>query len=103
MIVPSRAYASSALLAVLLVAAPAAAQTPASPPAVPPQGCETFPNFRLFDFWIGDWNVETRGGQPAGKSSVERVSGGSEAGGGFGQDDQHDQVGRFTPKVPKSR
>jgi sortilin (neurotensin receptor 3) len=34
---------------------------------------------------------------------VERVSGGSEEGGGFGEDDQHDQAGRFTPKVPKAK
>jgi hypothetical protein len=35
---------------------------------------------------------------------VERVSGGSEDAGPFGQeDDQHDQGGRYTPKTPKNR
>jgi hypothetical protein len=34
---------------------------------------------------------------------VERVSGGSEEAGGFGDDEQHDALGRFTPKVSKSR
>jgi len=38
--------------------------------------CESDVNRRRFDFWIGEWNVETRAGQPAGKSSVQRVSGG---------------------------
>ena len=66
------------VFAAVCCAASAAAQTPA-PPAGPPQGCEQFPNFRLFDFWIGDWDV-TPAGIPAGaahpQSRVEKLLGG---------------------------
>ncbi|MGE5101933.1 MAG: hypothetical protein ACM3SX_18265 [Deltaproteobacteria bacterium] len=48
---------------------PAAAKAVAAP-------CQSDLNRRRFDFWVGEWNVENRAGQPAGKSSVQRVSGG---------------------------
>jgi len=57
----------------------------------------------------GDYLVSmTVGGQTYKQTfRVERVSGGSEAGGGFGgEDDEHDQSGRHTPKTartPKSK
>lgn len=35
--------------------------------------CEHTPENRQFDFWIGEWNVETATGQPAGASKIERV------------------------------
>jgi tetratricopeptide (TPR) repeat protein len=35
--------------------------------------CEHTPENRQFDFWIGEWNVETTTGQPAGTSKVERI------------------------------
>jgi tetratricopeptide (TPR) repeat protein len=35
--------------------------------------CEHTPENRQFDFWIGEWNVETTAGQPAGTSKVERI------------------------------
>jgi hypothetical protein len=35
--------------------------------------CEHTPENRQFDFWIGEWNVETTNGQPAGTSKVERI------------------------------
>ncbi len=38
-----------------------------TPPPAPPR-CDT-PEFRQFDFWIGDWNV-TSGGQPVGTSVI---------------------------------
>ena len=34
---------------------------------------------------------------------VERVSGGNEVASPFGEDQNHDQNGRYTPKVPKSK
>jgi len=34
---------------------------------------------------------------------VERVSGGGADASPFGEDDQHDQGGRYTPKTPKSK
>ena len=35
--------------------------------------CEHTPENRQFDFWIGEWTVETTTGQQAGTSKVERV------------------------------
>jgi len=35
--------------------------------------CEHTPENRQFDFWIGEWSVETTTGQQAGTSKVERV------------------------------
>ena len=53
------------------------AQTPqAAAPQAPATPCQTDANRRRFDFWIGEWNVETRTGQPAGQSSVQSVSAG---------------------------
>lgn len=37
--------------------------------------CTASPEYRQFDFWIGDWDVQTAGGQPAGKSSVQLILG----------------------------
>ena len=35
--------------------------------------CEHTAENRQFDFWIGEWSVETTTGQPAGTSRVERI------------------------------
>lgn len=35
--------------------------------------CEHTPENRQFDFWIGEWSVETASGQQAGTSKIERV------------------------------
>lgn len=35
--------------------------------------CEFDDRFRQFDFWIGDWDVVSSQGQPAGQSHVERI------------------------------
>ena len=61
-------FAAHLLAAVLLtqsavVAPDLHAQTPPSP-----QRCDT-PEFRQFDFWLGDWNV-TSEGEPAGTNLV---------------------------------
>ncbi len=37
--------------------------------------CTASPEYRQFDFWIGEWEVQTTGGQPAGKSSVQLILG----------------------------
>jgi hypothetical protein len=34
--------------------------------------CTASPEYKQFDFWVGEWNVTT-GGQPAGTSSVQRI------------------------------
>jgi hypothetical protein len=66
--------ASSAFVARMLVAfalggsagAPALLRSQTAPPA--PPRCDT-PEFRQFDFWVGDWNV-TSGAQPVGTNLV---------------------------------
>jgi tetratricopeptide (TPR) repeat protein len=37
--------------------------------------CTASPEYRQFDFWIGEWEVQTASGQPAGKSSVQLILG----------------------------
>ena len=38
--------------------------------------CATTPENRQFDFWLGEWNVETtQGGVPAGQSKIELILG----------------------------
>lgn len=37
--------------------------------------CRDAAESRQFDFWIGDWNVETAQGQPAGTSSIQLILG----------------------------
>lgn len=37
--------------------------------------CKASPEFRQFDFWIGEWEVKTPQGQPAGTSSVQLILG----------------------------
>lgn len=35
--------------------------------------CMSRPDSHLFDFWIGEWDVTTPQGQPAGRSSVQQI------------------------------
>ena len=37
--------------------------------------CETRAEAHQFDFWIGDWDVQTQSGQPVGKSHIEQILG----------------------------
>ncbi len=37
--------------------------------------CKASPEFRQFDFWIGDWDVKSPQGTPAGSSSVQLILG----------------------------
>lgn len=46
-----------------------------APAQDPPSRC-TAPEYRAFDFWIGEWNVHGANGQLAGTNSIERVIGG---------------------------
>ena len=71
-----RAIALAAIVA-LTPAARAQSSTPAPAPVkrrVSP--CPTDTNRHRFDFWIGEWNVETPDGKPAGHSVVQAISGG---------------------------
>lgn len=57
---------------ILLSLATASAQ--AQTPAPPPQPCAA-PEYRQFDFWLGDWDV-TQAGAPAGSNRIESLHGG---------------------------
>ena len=37
--------------------------------------CKAKPEYRQFDFWIGEWDVKSSQGQPAGTSSVQLILG----------------------------
>lgn len=65
---------SIAFLALAAASGMASAQTPAATRA--PTPCATDPERRRFDFWIGEWDVTTKGGAPQGKSVIQSVSGG---------------------------
>lgn len=56
----------------LAAAAPGQDQQP--PPPQPPP-CSA-PEYRQFDFWVGEWDVFLPGGQQAGSNVVERLLGG---------------------------
>ena len=59
----------SLVIGLTLMGVPLAAGA-ASPPA---RACNS-PSFRQFDFWVGEWDVfDTRTGEPAGHSLVERL------------------------------
>ena len=58
------------LLLVLVCTAPAAAQTAATP-----DQCAT-PEYRQFDFWVGDWDVTLPDGKRAGHNRIEPILGG---------------------------
>jgi hypothetical protein len=60
------------MLLALLSAVTLRAQTPATPAAPPPPP----PINHEFDFWLGEWQVTTPDGKPAGTSRIESVSNG---------------------------
>jgi len=51
-------------------ATPAAATAAAKPP---PQPCRNAQEYRQLDFWVGEWEVQTPQGKPAGTSSVQLI------------------------------
>lgn len=61
------------LLAACCLSASVNAETPV--PAKKPSACSGA-EFHQFDFWIGDWNVTTPQGKPAGRNRIEAVVGG---------------------------
>ncbi len=66
---------SAALLAITALTSTMAGQT--APPSGPaPTPCVTDRERHNFDFWIGEWDVTTKGGSLAGHSVVQSVSGG---------------------------
>ena len=78
-------------LAALIVLQQAPAQEPPAqpPPALPP--CDSRPEAKQFDFWVGEWDVVVNG-KPAGTNRIERILNGcvlqenwTGAGGGSGK------------------
>jgi hypothetical protein len=54
----------------------ARAQTPTPPPQTPPPSpCKSRPEYRQFDFWVGEWDVLNPRGQQAGTNSVQLILG----------------------------
>jgi hypothetical protein len=69
-----------ALPLLLLLTSPIAAAQDATPPppaavATPAAPCSR-PEYRQFDFWIGDWDVTAPGGKVVGHSHIESILGG---------------------------
>ncbi|MEO8587410.1 MAG: hypothetical protein ABI584_14690 [Acidobacteriota bacterium] len=61
------------VVAVFLSNAPAFAQTPAV--IAGPASCAA-PEYRQFDFWLGDWNVKDASGSEAGTNRITSIQGG---------------------------
>ena len=59
-------------LACFTAGAPTGAQTPA---AAPTAACNS-PEYRQFDFWLGEWNVQDAAGKPAGTNQITSIQGG---------------------------
>jgi hypothetical protein len=65
----SRAFTADLIVALVLAGSSTASPVLAAQTSRPaPPRCDTA-DYRLFDFWIGSWNV-TSGGQPVGKSLI---------------------------------
>jgi hypothetical protein len=88
----------------LIVTASLALLLPAAAHAQQPQpqfGCKE-PLHRQFDFWIGEWNVTTPDGQPAGRNTIRGIEDGcvileswTGAGGGTGTSINYVEQGRW--------
>ncbi|HKI04525.1 MAG TPA: DUF1579 family protein [Thermoanaerobaculia bacterium] len=74
--------AAAALLSTLAPAAigaqqqPAPTTPPATAPAAPAPPACSGPEYRQFDFWIGDWDVKLPNGKVAGTNSIKSILGG---------------------------
>ena len=69
-------WRASVLLCIVLGLAPAAqgqSKKKAPPPVAGKATACSTPAHRQFDFWLGDWNVSTPQGAPAGTNHVERL------------------------------
>ena len=69
-----RARLAFLLLCVTSCLEAARAQT-APPPAPPQSPCKSRPEYRQFDFWVGEWDVRNPQGQQAGTNSVQLILG----------------------------
>lgn len=93
-------FAFTLLLGVSSPQQPAPPPQPQAQPAPPPNPCDA-PEFRQFDFWIGEWDVTNPQGRVAGSNIIEPLAGTcgihenwTGAGGGLGRSlntyDRHD-------------
>jgi hypothetical protein len=59
----------------VLFAAPGRTTSAQQPPQQRTPPCKTQPEYRQFDFWVGEWDVQTPQGQQAGTNSVQLILG----------------------------
>lgn len=64
----------SVVLAVITVGGRVHAQAPPTSPPHPPTACASDSERHRFDFWLGEWDVTTKGGTKVGSSVIESVS-----------------------------
>src|SRR6476620_5001814 len=63
---------------VVLSTLPMFAQTgspAAQPQKRPPSPCKTTPEYRQFDFWVGEWAPQNKAGKTVGTSSIQLILG----------------------------
>ena len=63
-----------AVFVLLLACAPAVSNAQTATPAQQPP-CKSRPEYRQFDFWVGEWDVRNPQGQQAGTNSVQLILG----------------------------
>lgn len=63
----------AAACALFLAALAAQSQTASAQQSPPP--CKTQPEYRQFDFWVGEWDVQNPQGQQAGTNSIQLILG----------------------------
>jgi hypothetical protein len=68
---PTQVKLGSLILALQLGASPSHPSTPPHP-IQSPRACSS-PEYRQFDFWVGDWRVSTPDGKSAGANTIERT------------------------------
>ena len=80
---PVRHGRLAVVLAFTVMAAPIAVRAEDPPPAGSPAPATTSappacvaPEYRQFDFWVGEWDVQTPDGKLAGTNRIERILGG---------------------------
>jgi hypothetical protein len=71
----SRTFRLAFGLAAVFPPAPLLLAAQEAPPAAAPKACAA-PEHRQFDFWIGEWEVTSPDGAPAGRNRIEHILGG---------------------------
>jgi hypothetical protein len=72
----SSALSRAGLSLLLLLCAPPCTDAARAQTAAPrPTPCKSRPEYRQFDFWVGEWDVRNPQGQQAGTNSVQLILG----------------------------